>query len=233
MSIFGTRKQQGGGLFLSIMQGTFRQKVDEHTEGAISRVNKQKNEVWELHHETVNGHIENVYLRKGDKYGNEIHIVVNNREAKQKVIITFPVSSSYTRKFLMTAGNIDFRAPVEFVPWHFEDKKKKGKFRTGWSFYQHDAKDQVPEFLKREDVPEIIETETVSGTKYDDTEALEYMWKRWLKIADKEGFKEPEKKDEEDDAPARQERRFEDEEEEGPPRNQQRSSGRKVESPDF
>lgn len=199
MSIFGTKEKRGGGIFLSVMQGSFRQKADEHTEGATSRENKEKKIVWELHHETVIGHIENVYIRKNAKFGNELQILVNNKEAKAKATISVPVSSSYTRKFFMVAGSIDYRAPVEIVPHYFADKKKKEKFVTGWCFYQHGAKDQVAEYINFDDVPKVIKRETVSGDKYDDEEAMEYLYNKFMKVAEKNGFHEPESKSSGDD----------------------------------
>ena len=209
------------------MQGTFRQKADQHTEGAVSRENKNKETVWELHHETINGHIENAYLRKNEKYGNELNIAILNKEANMRVMVNVPISSSYTRKFLMVAGNIDYRAPVEIIPHYFADKKKPGKFVTGWCFYQHDSKDQIAEYINKEDVPEVIKHETVSGVKYDDTDALNYLWNKWLKVAEKNNFKEPDRntaKDEEDpeerssrDSPRNSDRNhYDDEEEERP-----------------
>jgi hypothetical protein len=197
MSVFSKKSHGGGGVYLSPMWGNFHQKVDEGTEGAVSRENKNKETVWELIHEAVTGHISNAYVKKGGKFGNQFYIIVKDKESGNSACIQIGVSSSYCRKFLMVAGNIDWRAPVSFEPYHFADKKKKNKMITGWSIVQNGHK--VEDFLTKEMVPELEQKETVKGTVWDDTKALEFLFKKWLKVADRQNFAEPTGNAEEDD----------------------------------
>jgi hypothetical protein len=54
--------------YLNILGGKITQRVKEGTEGAVSRINKQNKEVWELHFDTLSGRIVDFNLEESD-YG--------------------------------------------------------------------------------------------------------------------------------------------------------------------
>ncbi len=199
MSLFGTKRRGGGGVYVTPMEGYFHQKVEEGTPAAESRTNKMGTVVWELKHETVGGHITNAYLKRGGKYGNQFLIEVTNKESGSKAIIAISVNSSYATKFWAIAKNIDFKRPVEIEPYHY--KNKKGKMKTGWGFYQG-SNDAVPYAYSLEEIPEAVKTETIEGTKYDNSASIKFLYDRWLPIAEKYGFGEKQEENEDDDGGA-------------------------------
>ncbi len=63
--------------YLNIFEGTFRLKVVEGTENAVSRVNKNGETVHELVYRNVAGYIKNLYIRKTD-FGRRFNLLLGD-----------------------------------------------------------------------------------------------------------------------------------------------------------
>lgn len=65
-------------------------------------------------------------MDEGAKFGNELHILL--AEGSQVYDMGMILKSGVARQFMACAENIDFRLPVTFRPWKYEDD---GKVKTG------------------------------------------------------------------------------------------------------
>ena len=116
--------------YLSILSsdGSIRQQVDEHTEGAVHREYEtsdgKKGEKWELKFSSFNGMIKDVRFREGD-YGTQILIDLEDDEDNEYVL-ALPTASNFGEQFMMRLPNLNLDEEVTLKPYSFPpDKKNK------------------------------------------------------------------------------------------------------------
>lgn len=125
MSGLGSFKQKNV-VYLTVFNGKLAQKVDEDTLGAIQRTNKKGNEVFELYHDYVCGHLVSCAIRKNEAINaKEVTIVVDN--GGQFYQLAFNVNSNYGTNFASKANQLAYGHLYTFVPYSFEDKTKRKK----------------------------------------------------------------------------------------------------------
>ena len=111
-------------VYLSIFDGKLAQKVDADTLGAIQRTNKKGNEVFEVFHDYVCGHLVSCAIRKNEAINaKEITIVVDNNG--QFYQLSFPAESRQATDFATKANQLAYGHLYTFVPYSFEDKVKR------------------------------------------------------------------------------------------------------------
>lgn len=125
--------------YLSIVQGSLRQKVDSNTTGAIARKYKSKDkngsEIEAIKHELIYldwaGILEDMRFKDGD-YGQVLELVFED------AILTIPTESQYFQDFAQRIMNADLKQEVIVHPFDFEDEK--GVSRKGISVTQNGKK---------------------------------------------------------------------------------------------
>ena len=114
--------------YLSISFGKLRKKVNEATPGAVSRINKIKETVWELVYGFITGKITNILYKEHSEYGNSFEITFD--DGNEKYNVSLPEDSKYCQDFLSRLPNLDLSHYVTLSPYDFKpqdsEKNKKG-----------------------------------------------------------------------------------------------------------
>jgi len=111
--------------FMSISNGKFRMKVNESTEGAIERKNKNDKIVHELVFDTYTGYIIDMKLQESD-YGDSLNLTVD--DGSERHIITKPLQSPYFLNFVTRAVSIDFTKEILLRAWKNESRNQAGLY---------------------------------------------------------------------------------------------------------
>lgn len=172
------KKQGRGGKFASVMKGKLVIKCEEDDEGAVSRINKNKDEVWEQHEDGFEGHITSVKIHPTNNkklFRDQLNIGVKDKESGTYLTLCVDVGSKYFATFCQVMKNLDLRKPVAFEPYDYIKKKNnpENKRTTGWGITQNGEqiefafeRDEVPKWKKIED-PDDEDKFTWSTTKQD------------------------------------------------------------------
>lgn len=156
------------------MDGSFRLRADENTQGAVSRVNKKGNTVWELLFNRLEGKITNVSIEDGD-FGKELEITV--LAGSTKFAVQMPASGGYAFGVLSRLPNVDFNESVVFRPYSIYDKEKD-RNKNYLVLYQSGKgyeKDAVPShFTEKEPngLPQLEKIIVKNKEQWDDTKRI-------------------------------------------------------------
>lgn len=127
--------------YFYIIDGSWRQKVDEGVMGAVRRdwetPDGRKGTKYELHFANFIGYIENVQFFDGD-YGKQISITLDENENGEKPLLQISASSREGSDFLRKLPAIDFTREVKLSPYSFTDE---GDEKRGLTVYQQDEDD--------------------------------------------------------------------------------------------
>lgn len=100
--------------FISILGGKFCRRVQEGTEGAVSRVNKIGKTVHEMFYDNFTGVLTDIRIKESADYGKSWEFVFDvNGEA---YIIQVSYSNSYAKAFLKMLPNIDLSQKISLTP---------------------------------------------------------------------------------------------------------------------
>ena len=127
------KKFESNKIYLSIIQGTLRQQVDENHEGAIKREYEKdgvKKTKWELHFKSWFGYIVDLVVKETD-YGEILNIVFED------AILTVNVESKYFQDVVRKLVGANMHKEFTFSPFDWEEN---GKRRTGVSIEQDGEK---------------------------------------------------------------------------------------------
>jgi hypothetical protein len=142
----------GNAIYLSIIGGEMKQKVNEGREGAEKRTYKVKDrktqeEVeghkWEIQHQDIFGLINGVTFKTTD-YGEQIVIELFNVEDQKSAIISTSSDGRYGTDFMKKLPNLDLTKEVCFNTYDFTPKPSEKypdpKKKTGVSIEQDGTK---------------------------------------------------------------------------------------------
>lgn len=131
---------EGGGVYLSIIGGRIRQKVDEGTEGAVLRKYEtptgEKGEKWELVYNTWEGVVKGLKIVEND-YGKFLNVVFDD------ATLSIHSDSRYFSDFVKKLAGADLSKSIKVQPYDFEDENKKKV--TGVNVYQ--GTDKLKDFF--------------------------------------------------------------------------------------
>lgn len=127
MSGFGSPSEGGNARYANIISGKFAEKVDSDTPGAKSRLNKNQETVWELHHPSVEGRIKKAIIHESD-FGKTLRLSLDCDD-EGVIIVNIPVESRYFDTFMNRLPNIVkvMDKPITIKPYSFIDKETQGK----------------------------------------------------------------------------------------------------------
>jgi hypothetical protein len=130
-------------LWLTIVSGSFRQKVAEGTPGAIARnyvYQEQQCTKHEIHHKNLKGYLRGIEFKTGD-FGEQCIVTIMDGDDAAK--LTMPVKSRYFIDFAKKIVNAQISEHIIMNPFDFTTKPKDGskpKQITGVTILQGAAK---------------------------------------------------------------------------------------------
>lgn len=178
--------------FVSIVKGNFRVKVDERTEGAESRVNKNREKVWELVYSNLDGKIKDISI-EDSQFGEKMKIKMSGGEiltlgtyTNEGIVFLKMLPNLYSDKelsfycFLNKEGKTVFgiKQNGEVVKWSEKYRKEKKDF-PAWEEQMRNGvkewnKDKQVNYLKKDALePFVKELESLKDIK--DGEDEEYL----------------------------------------------------------
>lgn len=125
-------------LYLSIVAGILREKVQEGTEGAVKRTyihDEQTKVKWEILHKNLKGHLRSVEFKVGDFGKQAIFTITSGDDTAQ---LFLPVKSRYFTDFAKKIPTMDIKEEITINPFDFVGKNDKQV--TGMTVYQGAAK---------------------------------------------------------------------------------------------
>jgi len=114
--------------YFNIINGEFRTRVTEDTEGAIAREYETKDGAkavkWERPVSALKGVVTDIYFREGE-YGKSVMIMLDENSDGQTPVIQLGVSSNYGEDFLKKLPNMKLDNEVMLRPYAFEENSKE------------------------------------------------------------------------------------------------------------
>jgi len=134
--------------YLQIVAGRVAQKSAEGVHGAVSRENKKKEIVWELHHDSISGKIKEMNIEaKTFASGKTKQLEIVIQDADESFILTLPVESKYFDHFCSKIGSANLNKEIIVKPYSFVPKDKPNKI-SGLNLYQKEKEtDSEPKKL--------------------------------------------------------------------------------------
>ena len=160
------------------MFGKVVQKVKADTEGAISRINKNGDTVYENHYDSFSGNLVSARIESTEKYGDFVELVMESEGDHFNV--QFPVRSGYGRSFMYRLPNLEITEEFEITPYDFENNE--GKRISGLNLYQDGNK--ILSYWNKENpgkLPELEKVEFQGKTRWDDGKRTNYLLKAFNK----------------------------------------------------
>lgn len=166
----------GNTTFVQINGGRFKVKAKEGEEGAISRVNKNNETVWEHAYGTLSGHIVEIGTKDlGEQYGSILEVTLQDADGKYKVSLPFYKSQALT--FLKKLPNVNPNEPVELSVWNVTEGTVTRTIlnvkQNGVTVPQKWTKENEGELPKWEKVKSKIQGKIVEI--WDSTEQFNYL----------------------------------------------------------
>jgi hypothetical protein len=174
MALIENTNTAGRTTFLSIIGGKIVQKFNTPQDGAVERINKIGNTVWEKHYSAIDGELVNVTKREHPEYG--IDIVVEIHDETDIYQLSLGIASAYCRSVLMKLPNLSIGSPYKIVPYSFEDKDK-GRMVNGLNIFDSNG-GKIPNAYTKEEpngLPELEKKKVKGKETWDDSERLEFL----------------------------------------------------------
>ena len=158
------------GQYITILGGKLCQRVPKGTEGAVERINKIGNVVYEKFYDSFTGKLIDIKTQEGT-YGKTWNFVFKDKEEPYTLQLSY--SNSFSTNFLKMLPNIDLSKEMKIAP---SVKNVDGKDKSSL-FVNQDGKSLKHAYSK--DNPNGLppmEQVTVKGVLvWDDTKRLEFL----------------------------------------------------------
>jgi len=137
-----TENVKSSGLYYSVIDGTFRRRVDEGTPGATRRDYEKSDGTpavkWEMVVDSLTGKVEDMGIFDGD-FGRTLNITLDANADGVNPKLQFSVENNYGEDLLKKFPNVDFSKEVTFRPFAFTDQSSGREIR-GVEVRQGDVK---------------------------------------------------------------------------------------------
>ncbi len=159
-----------GGNYITIFEGKFSQRVKEGTIGAVSRVNKKNNLVWEKYYDSFTGKLVNIRTQDSP-YGK--NWLFDFRDGKEVYHLQLSYSNSFAKNILKMLPNIDLTKEMKVQP---SQKVEGDKTKTSLFISQdgvtlkHAYTKDVPNGL-----PQMVQVTVKGQAQWDDTDQLVFL----------------------------------------------------------
>jgi hypothetical protein len=165
-----SNSQSTSTVFLSVVGGKISQKVKPETPGAVKRVNKMGNDIYELQFSKLSGILKNVKLKEDDTYGNQYEIYLE--DVGEGYVLQMPQSGRLASSFLSRLPNMDRTGYIEIGTWATEEDGKTKQFLT---VRQNDK--VVPPYFSKDNpngLPPLEQKKVKGQLVWDDSEQIEF-----------------------------------------------------------
>lgn len=143
-------EKQSNALYYTVIDGSFRTKVEEGTPEAVAREYETKDGgkavKYELKFAALFGKIQSIEFREGD-YGKTLNLTLDPDDNGKSPIVQFNVESNYGESVMKILPNVDLSKEVRIRPYSFTDEKT-GKEVRGVEITHRDAEDKFTVKLK-------------------------------------------------------------------------------------
>lgn len=159
-----------GGNYITVLNGKFCQRVKEGTEGAVQRVNKLGNTVWEKFYDDFTAKLLSIKTRDG-AYGKSWIFDFRDREEIYHLQLSY--SNSYAKAFLKMLPNADVTKEMKLSPSvkEVEGKKKSSLFvNQGGVALKHAYTKDNPNGL-----PPMTQVTVKGEVVWDDTDQIAFL----------------------------------------------------------
>ena len=163
-------EQRTEGQYLTILGGKFCQRVQEGTEGAVKRVNKLGNVVWEKFYDSFTGKLVSIKVQDG-QYGRTWNFGFDDNGERYALQLSY--SNSFSTAFLKMLPNVDLSKEMKVSP---STKEVDGKNKSSL-FINQDGKALKHAYTREipNGMPD-MEQITVKGVLvWDDTKRIEFL----------------------------------------------------------
>lgn len=160
------------GRIVSIVLGSFRIKVPEGTEGAVTRENKEGKVVNELIFSELSGYIKNIVM-EDTKYGQQVKFTI---QADKTYTLSTGYSDGLTSSIFKMLPNVDPTQPVTFTVTRKMDDVKKKEI-TSIFMSQNDA--PVKWYYTKAEpngLPPFEKIMVKGKEQWDNTVQLQFLW---------------------------------------------------------
>ena len=185
----------------------FAEKAAEGDKDAVSRINKNKDVVWEKHYRGMGLFIKAVYIKDG-QFGKQLLI-----RGKSKTL-QVPFSSTHATQFIAKCRNLDLNQLVGFEPYRMirkdqndkvvKDDKGNPRYNNGWTIKQGgtEKENKVENELDTSKDGPVPAMRKLKNGKWDSSDRDEYLEEyltRWIKENDLGGKPQSEDTEEDDE----------------------------------
>ena len=163
-------EQRIGGNYITILGGKFCQRVQEGTEGAVTRVNKIGNTVHEKFYDSFTGKLVDIKVQDGT-YGKTWNFQFQDKEEIYTLQLSY--SNSFSTAFLKMLPNVDLSKELKVSP---STKEVDGKMKSSL-FINQDGVALKHKYTRENPggMPD-MEQITIKGVLvWDDTKRLEFL----------------------------------------------------------
>ena len=142
-----SNNSHGSTTFLNVIGGKLSRKVTKDTEGAVSRVNKKGDTVYELQWNSLTAKITDISIRVNEEFGDQWEITL--RDVIDEYKLQIPISGRIANGFTFRLPNVDFTQEVEINTFIDKNDKPvlllKQNGQTVKSAYTKDAPNGLPQ----------------------------------------------------------------------------------------
>ena len=162
--------------YFYVLRDKFVTKANKDEAGAVERVNKNKETVYEHQYDAVRGKITNIRLvKKLFKRGDEWRWDVTLTMEQHQIVVSLPFSSRVSKGILLRLPNIDLTEMVKLKAFYFEETNKQVMV-----VYQGQGlKDKVLAFFTKDNpngLPPMERITRKGQEEWDDTKQLKWLW---------------------------------------------------------
>ncbi len=163
-------------VYLSMNKGKVCVRCKEDTPGAVWRLTKDGDKIYELQFSNISGHLMSINTREG-KFGTQWMVAIRDLKSNEDFLLQFPLSGGYTGSFFAQLPNIDLTKEVKFCPHSKEVVKDDGKTVDKVSVYLHQDGKSIDWYFTKDDMkdlPPMVKIKVKGKDTWDDSEQLEY-----------------------------------------------------------
>ena len=163
-------EQRSEGKYITILGGRFCQRVQEGTEGAITRVNKIGNTVHEKFYDSFTGKLEKIEVKDGN-YGKTWNFGFRDREDLYTLQLSY--SNSFSTAILKQLPNVDLTQEMKVTPMV---KEVEGKRRSSLFINQNGV--ALKHAFTRDNpngMPDMEQVTVKGELVWDDTKRMEFL----------------------------------------------------------
>jgi hypothetical protein len=161
----GLKTRSTSTTYVTVINGKITKKVKQNIPGAVARVNKMNETVYELHFDSLEGYLKNIETKEGD-YGKQWIITIS--DGGDDYQLQLPFSGNYGYGLLRRLPNIDLNKQLEIKTGVFEEKPYLTVYQGGKKVEYYFTKEET------HGLPEMKKIKVKGKDTWDDTERL--LW---------------------------------------------------------